>query len=528
MKLGRRTLGALLLGTIACSGGGTDGNPDGQAAGGASQTVTGGTVGTVASGGTPGATLDAPVISPGDGGVVDGASPSVDAQNTVDAAIASLPPWRGGTRLKAQVLRGKDNGPAVFRSTFDSELAVTCSFQLATDGQTRCLPSQVVPYYGDAGCTQLVLPLYEGCSVPSYVSRGAEGCMLQGLAVGAKVTPPKVFFGTPGSCKEVSTTPNQVFYALTVAAPDRFVTGGKVSDPRGGNLEMLYWQSADGGLFPIAAQNKMRQHACKPGEGSAAGRCVPSAVAAYVRNPLTFADAACTVPAAQAYVSTCNPTVVSAIVTQVAGTCESGPTMSYTEAVPGPVVPFRKSGNNCFAAPGTESKVFTAGADILVATLPELSPLLEGGGRLQIRRHRSSEGLVLDAQPGFYDAVAKRDCLPEPTPSGWRCMPLPSYGISVYSDAACTQPAHFEAKAPPVGACGATVPYILYRDAPGAACGSPTYEMFAVGGLITPSKLYRKDDLGCTDSGVDPAVHNVYGTVPATEVHTVALEERNE
>lgn len=323
-------------------------------------------------GGALGSTVDAMVNAMGDGGVVDGAGSLTDAESVADAGIAFLPSWRGGTRLKAQVLRGKDSGPAVFRTTFDSALAMPCTFAAATDGHMRCLPAQVVPYFADAGCTELVLPLYDGCPVAPYVSRSSKGCLLQGLAVGAKVTPAKVFIGTPGGCNEVSTTPDQVFFALTVAAPDRFVSGTKAVDPRGGNLEMTYWQSADGGLFPIAAQNVMRQNACKPGEGTAAGRCVPSNVAAYTRNPLTYAEAACTIAAAQYYVSDCNATVVSAIVTQTPGACEAGPTMSYTEAVPGPAVPYRKAGSNCFMAPGTSSKVFTAGADISLSSLPPL------------------------------------------------------------------------------------------------------------------------------------------------------------
>jgi len=173
----RGTIGALLLGTLACSGGGGSENPDGQAAGGASQTVVGGTGGTVAMGGTPGMTMDAAVVAMGDGGVVDaapvvtdGATGAVDAQVTVDAAPVLLPAWRGGTRLKANVLRGKDNGPAVFRTVYDSELGSACSFLTATDGQQRCLPAQVVPYYADAGCSQFVLPLYDGCTVPTAVS----------------------------------------------------------------------------------------------------------------------------------------------------------------------------------------------------------------------------------------------------------------------------------------------------------------------------------------------------------------------
>jgi len=67
--------------------------------------------------------------------------------------------------------------------------------------------------------------------------------------VGAKATPAKVYLGTPGNCNEVSVTPGQVFYALTVAPPERFVAGAKTADSRGGNLEMLCWQSSDGGLF---------------------------------------------------------------------------------------------------------------------------------------------------------------------------------------------------------------------------------------------------------------------------------------
>ena len=100
----------------------------------------------------------------------------------VTAALADVN--MGGSRLKANYYAGSD-GSQQFLSTFhDTQRNEDCSFGLASDGTTRCLPSPSAPtgpmqsmysvYYSDAACTTPIVAVStcSGNTAPKYVSVG--------------------------------------------------------------------------------------------------------------------------------------------------------------------------------------------------------------------------------------------------------------------------------------------------------------------------------------------------------------------
>ncbi len=89
---------------------------------------------------------------------------------------------QSGARLKVNYYAGSDGSKLPVLNMHDSQLGVDCSFQTATDGTTRCLPSglSVSSWYADSGCTQPVGCLVSGAgcaTAPKYaISTAESGC----------------------------------------------------------------------------------------------------------------------------------------------------------------------------------------------------------------------------------------------------------------------------------------------------------------------------------------------------------------
>jgi hypothetical protein len=101
-----------------------------------------------------------------DGGFAPGGSPPADS-GQVGSSQFDL--YQSGTRIKAKVLTTPD-GAKSFAGWRDTQRNEDCSFLLAADGQTRCLPTGVMfpaEFFADSTCTQngYISTL---CSLPSY------------------------------------------------------------------------------------------------------------------------------------------------------------------------------------------------------------------------------------------------------------------------------------------------------------------------------------------------------------------------
>jgi hypothetical protein len=507
--------GALALGACGGGSGGGAGKPDGGAAGrdGADADATGA------------AGVDALVFfdGPGDAGDAPSSPDGADGPGGDAGPRGPLPAWRSGTRLRARLLKAADGPEAIFQSAYDSELATPCAFGRAGDDATRCMPPAAVAFFGDDACKSPILSMTAGCAPGTHVSL-FESCLAHGYKVGPKVTPAKVFARNPaGACIEVQGVTND-FYGLTAVADSRFVAAAELRDDRDVFLSMRYWKSDDGGLFPLGAWDVQRRAACAPGFDDYLDHCVPAVVAPASRSVPAFADAMCKNPVG--YLSrVCAAEPVTAVGLWAADTC--GQTMYYAEATKLATMPYRSQGAACFpwTAPPADYEFYTPGETIPIGALPDLSTVLEGAGRLKVRRYDTS-GVRMDVNTQFYDSIRKGLCIPETTTKGLRCMPANAYGVTFYADDKCASPVHLESKKKlddPL--CAVPRPEVLYVDKGGATCGGlPTLDLYAVGAPITPAKLYRADsDKGCVADDMDPTANDVFATTPADDATTPAL-----
>lgn len=137
------------------------------------------------------------------------------------------PDYTSGTRIKFNVLTTPD-GAKMSAGAHDTALGVDCTFAVAGDGVTRCLPNGPFfvtnTYFADSACT---VPVAGGssCDAPLYI-RGipsTASCPAGGsrvYAVGAKF--PQAYLKAGAQCTLLSTPAGTAYYAVgaEVAATD--------------------------------------------------------------------------------------------------------------------------------------------------------------------------------------------------------------------------------------------------------------------------------------------------------------------
>lgn len=178
--------GSILYVTMAACARPAGGPPSGGGRAGA-----GGTVLHNGSGGGGGA--------PHDSGIGDALTDPVPS-----ASADPLP----GTRLKPRFRAGEDGAKEYLAGAwFDSERGEDCSFMVAADGKTRCLPRGAeFIYYSDANCQTPMIMLESACAPPKYGTSLADStCALEPgatrvYAVGPAMTPSGIFAKAGASC----------------------------------------------------------------------------------------------------------------------------------------------------------------------------------------------------------------------------------------------------------------------------------------------------------------------------------------
>jgi hypothetical protein len=135
-----------------------------------------------------------------------------------------------GSRLKARYLVGDDGSRQWNYGWFDTQLGVNCSFVLAVDSTTRCLPSSgagVGTYYGDSGCTQrLAAAAPTACAAPKYatsIDTTAPACNFQYkttvYSLDQAFAGATVYIKSGVSCLSTPTPATLSFYVLGAEAP---------------------------------------------------------------------------------------------------------------------------------------------------------------------------------------------------------------------------------------------------------------------------------------------------------------------
>lgn len=190
--------------------------------------------------GATGSSVGAPAAP--EAGLADRLISPVPDAHAQDAAPPD-PTQRSGERIKARWLVGAD-GSRQFVGWYDSELDVECSYVLAEDGQTRCVPvgpstGSILMLYSDAGCTSQVVGIESVCysSAPKYAIsvEGAVCPVTSGaLRLGAEIDPAAtpVYDGSPGSCSVANNldTNDYNFYVATPVPSADFVAAQVVTE----------------------------------------------------------------------------------------------------------------------------------------------------------------------------------------------------------------------------------------------------------------------------------------------------------
>ena len=181
------------------------------------------------------------IVYPGDSG--KGSDAKNDAKARADAkthplrdaltdpvAEAMADENKSGTRLHTQHYTGSD-GSSQFVGFYDTMLKVACTFVIATDTTTRCMPTgnavASLLAYSDSGCTTHIAQTLTSCGTPTYAAEavGNAGCPsvpeVQAFAIGAPYTG-TVYGGTTANCTAIPATQltQLTFYTLgnTMAA----------------------------------------------------------------------------------------------------------------------------------------------------------------------------------------------------------------------------------------------------------------------------------------------------------------------
>lgn len=144
----------------------------------------------------------------GGGGGDDGGGPDPDPD--------PAPPYKSGSRIKMHMLTTPD-GAKIFQGNFDAMRNEPCSFRIAADGVTRCLPTAAVygAYHADSACTVPALTIIPSCSTaPKYLYRYTDGCYSKFQVFSVNPIPLSgSLFGLSGTtCTQIPVPSGQVAY----------------------------------------------------------------------------------------------------------------------------------------------------------------------------------------------------------------------------------------------------------------------------------------------------------------------------
>ncbi len=464
----------------------------------------------------------------GDGGLTEGGADAAtaDGGNNKDSGVAmdsgNAPnglAWTSGTRLRAIV--DVADSAKLFVGWHDKALDVDCTYDLAVDSMTRCLPINGDAVYDDAACTNAVAAVATSAvATVKYVPepRGPFSCgkARDFYAIGAAYVPAAVYTkGADGTCNASSIDPNATYSHLGAKVlPSSFVAETDVMDPRGTTVSAIQWvgddkSRQDGTLIDLGRKGD----AC----GSRANKagsyyCVPTRVA-FLEN--FFSDAACGTGAA--YYPTGQQLTCIRPPTAILDATLTVMDLSFYEPGAKVTVPVHQgTPANCklYSNPADVADYYSPGAALPLAKLPALTVKEQGAGRIQQHTLVTDKGTlatILD----FYDSQKSTVCRQATTTDGvTRCVPVADKAvysdINLFLDATCKQPIFQRYVTNPAPAAGGW-----------AHASTDTLRIAAItigAKLATPGALYALSGGVCNPSAVDGATEYYATTVvPPTD-----------
>jgi hypothetical protein len=457
---------------------------------------------------------------------------------------------------------------AAFAGVVDSTTNVSCLFGSGSDDVVRCLPAMFYPdSYADRYCTQPLLQVAHGTSPPAaatpYDGTNPDTfCTFEHRehlvpeSVGARYTG-SIWQGSTG-CLSVKAASGQDYYQLDPMPLTDLVAVDEVRDPRGGNLEMRFLASDDGGLFPLGGRDSSLGTACSAEYEVFPGLCVPSdpmASAGYVdsacASQLLYAAPPCD-PDEKTFWgggTRCGRSFVTGVFDPFPVTVSGNMLYDYTPST------------GCTPFPPFDPPAptfFTKGAPIASTTFPAVTLNPVGAGRLHPAFYSTAAGdlLELQFQPGesptptdpsigsyfgldhLYDTTLGTLCMPLASgAAGLRCVPTGSLewdlgdtgatGVT-YADASCMTPLFafartYQDSTPTPQSCAPYLPrFIAVHSADG------TRQVFAVTEKTTLQTAYMKysTDPTCRSVAAPPGGFgdDIYDLTPILDTDLPALE----
>lgn len=169
------------------------------------------------------------------GTMADAISSALDAV-TDPVSEAAADTNQSGSRIKVKFYAG-DDGSKAFLGLYDSQRQEDCTFSLASDGTTRCLPGGLTTgsYFADSACTtKLALSFTTSCTTPKYATVTSVSCPSGGAQIfqlGAPFT--GTAYGSTGTSCVVTTIPGTfLLYSIgSEVPPGSFVSATSQTAP---------------------------------------------------------------------------------------------------------------------------------------------------------------------------------------------------------------------------------------------------------------------------------------------------------
>lgn len=434
----------------------------------------------------------------------DSSSPPPDAPPAADLFVE-----RSGTRLQR---RGFDvGGTPLLNQIFDTVRGEACTPQGWSDGSLYCMPYEHVgsTRFLDAGCSTPIGIGYDGDGVTYFAHHDDTACgdyPIEALYhAGARIAQREYFVRDGGECRRYAVSEIESLFALGAQVTPAELAAITVSEPVGTHrLRRRFYESADGLRVAAGYHDADLETACFIAERAdeTGWNCVPQRIGYTV-----FADATCTIKAVDG--GRCAaPGFASE---SVQANCPYPDYRIFRAGAEIGDVGYETSEGVC-SARAYETKIYALGEEV---TVPAAVRAGLGEGRIQ--------RVVVRADDDFstiqlYDTELGERCgISTASDGSRRCMPQGQGVLTMYRDAACTQPIRISRRfqgnencneRPPVRYAteiveidpltykielyAVTGPFAgaLYQgDAQSCEPAPPRYRYFEVGALVPPSAM---------------------------------------
>jgi hypothetical protein len=266
--------------------------------------------------------------------------------------------------------------------------------------------------------------------------------------------------------------------------------------------------------FTSALSLKFANTACSPTQASDGKlRCMPSADGVLSDTMFAFSDAACTTKIAK-FVSYPCPQPESGYLSReifAANGCPIG--SEYVQAGATFNNAYEGTPDQCTAeTPSASFKYRGIGAVVPASTFPELTPLLIGDGRLQLKLVQSGKLVVSPRGYGVtaHDKDLDIDCQVASLGKQFRCYPTSTMSV-LYLDAGCTQGiANWNGST-----CSDAPKYVRESLSTKTSCGNFEARYYKAGNKVAaPAMVYTRNEAGaCEAYGANTGDYYALGTL---------------